>query len=147
MIELVKFAVAAVLIALGLSTFAGCESSPSHDSLTAAERVLQVSEPWVQPDDDAARPNLEDRHDESVTLMTPRLRKLYRNRALASADDRLPWYAARNDALPSTYAGFQSRRVEEVHRFTRDRFDSFGGRVHDNYNRTTYRHSYQQRSF
>jgi hypothetical protein len=50
---------------------------------------------------------------------------------------REPWYASRNEVGPAVTAGIRSASVTRSLTTTRDRLDSFNGRVQDNYGQRT----------
>ena len=56
----------------------------------------------------------------------------------AEGQGYLPWYAARNDARLAVSAGYASPTLESSVTRTIDRQDSHGGRIHDDFYRTTY---------
>ncbi len=71
---------------------------------------------------------------------SPRLRRLEAFVATGPySQPGLPWYADRNDRHASVVAGYESPIVERSVTVTYDRQRTSNGRVHDNYNRTTYR--------
>lgn len=83
------------------------------------------------------RPQLDaDGNRRSVVVQTPLLQYL-QERGPASAD--LPWYADRNDRSLAADAGYISPTFQDSVTITRDRQYQSGGRVHDQFNSTTYR--------
>ncbi len=56
----------------------------------------------------------------------------------------LPWYADRNDHTPVADGGYRLPTVESSVTYTRDRQYHSNGRVHDQFNSTTYRSEHRQ---
>lgn len=77
------------------------------------------------------------------TTPTPRPRNQASGISNATGN-QLPWYATRNDFLPSVEAGFQSQTVTTTSTITRDRQYIRHGRVYDNI--TVDRYTTEERS-
>mgnify|MGYP006908278371 CR=1 FL=1 len=74
----------------------------------------------------------------SLATSSPQQARLVQRTAVDAPAGALPWYAARNDALPTTYAGYESATVEYIHTRTYDRQRSFGNHVRNDYTRRTH---------
>ncbi len=61
------------------------------------------------------------------------------SRSYTERTGELPWFADRNDVLPSTSGGYQSATLDQTVTYTRDYQSQSGRRVYDNYTSTTYR--------
>lgn len=74
----------------------------------------------------------------SLATSSPQQARLVQQTGVDAPQGGLPWYAARNDALPTTYAGYESATVEYIHTRTYDRQRSFGNHVRNDYTRRTH---------
>lgn len=72
----------------------------------------------------------------SVALDSPLLNHLTTRQR---ADTDLPWYADRNDRTPAAAAGYRLPTIQSSVTLTRDRQYQSGGRIRDQFDRTTYR--------
>lgn len=64
-----------------------------------------------------------------------------RCRLEATPHNELPWYASRNDFLPTVLAGTRSPIYERSVNVTIDRRTVHGNTIRDHYNSSTYRHT------